>query len=162
MTNVNETGTPQAVYVEAAGSSEVHPLRRLLLVLILLGSTGLAAELVLLEHMENGWQWLPLVVLAAAFLSALLLLARPSRGSVRLFQGVMVLAVLIGALGFYLHYQGNSEFELEMDASLRGFPLIWSALRGATPALAPGALVQLGLLGLVSLFRHPLLRRSAA
>ena len=30
-------------------------------------------------------------------------------------------------------------------------------LRGATPALAPGAMVQLGLLGLAFTFRHPVL-----
>jgi hypothetical protein len=148
--------------VEVAGSKEVHPLRRLLLVLILFGSAGLIAELFLLEHTENVWQWLPLIVLASSFIAALLLLLRPSRTLARLFQALMVLAVLIGGLGFYLHYTGNSEFELEMDSTLAGFPLVWSALRGATPALAPGALAQLGLLGLASLYRHPLLRRPAA
>ena len=34
-----------------------------------------------------------------------------------------------------------------MDPALHGLDLFWSALRGATPALAPGAMAQLGLIG---------------
>lgn len=137
------------------------PIRRLLLALVLVGGAGLAAELLLLEHTESATQWLPLLVIAATFLLAAMLLTRPSRRTLRLFQGVMVLAVLIGALGVYLHFDGNTEFELEMDPAVQGLGLVWSALHGATPALAPGALVQLGLLGLISTYRHPLLRRPA-
>ena len=137
------------------------PIRRLLLALVLVGAAGLCAELFLLEHTESATQWLPLLVIAAIFLSAFALIARPSRRLVRLFQGVMVLALLIGALGVYLHFDGNTEFELEMDPNVRGLALIWSALHGATPALAPGALVQLALLGLISTYRHPLLRHPA-
>lgn len=135
------------------------PIRRLLLALVLVGCAGLAAELLLLEHTETTTQWLPLLVITATFISAVALLSRPTRRLLRLFQGVMVLVVLIGGLGVYLHYDGNTEFELEMDPTARGLGLVWSALHGATPALAPGALVQLGLLGLIATYRHPLLRR---
>ena len=38
--------------------------------------------------------------------------------------------------------------------------LVWKALRGATPALAPGALAQLGLLGLLYTYRHPALTHT--
>lgn len=137
------------------------PIRRLLLALIIVGAAGLAAELLLLEHTEDTFQWLPLITLAATIAGAIVLGVRPSRGVVRAFQVMMVLAVLIGALGVYLHYDGNTEFELEMDPTMRGLGLLWSALHGATPALAPGALVQIGLLGLVATYRHPLLRRPA-
>lgn len=136
-------------------------IRRLLLALVLVGCAGLAAELLLLEHTETATQWLPLLVITATFISAVALLSRPTRRLLRLFQGVMVLVVLIGGLGVYLHYDGNTEFELEMDPTVRGLGLVWSALHGATPALAPGALVQLGLLGLIATYRHPLLRQPA-
>jgi hypothetical protein len=78
----------------------------------------------------------------------------------RVFQVVMALCVVIGAVGVYLHYRGNVEFEVERDASLHGLRLFWEAIRGATPALAPGALAQLGLLGLVYTYRHPVLGPS--
>ncbi len=71
----------------------------------------------------------------------------------------MVLCVVAAALGTYLHYRGNAEFEREMDDAADGLVLLWRSLRGATPALAPGALAQLGLLGLIGTYRHPALRR---
>jgi hypothetical protein len=71
----------------------------------------------------------------------------------------MGLYVAAGVLGVYLHLRGNFEFERERDPSLGGSALLWEAMRGATPALAPGALAQLGLVGLAFAFRHPALRR---
>jgi hypothetical protein len=153
-------GREGAVSVEP-GDRGVHPLRRLLLAVVGVGALGLIGELLLLEHTESIYQWLPLLVLFAILPLALLLALRPTRALARVFQVLMLVALVVGALGVYLHYQGNSEFELEMDPGLRGLPLVWSALRGATPALAPGALAQLGLVGLASLYRHPLLRRPA-
>jgi hypothetical protein len=137
-------------------------LRRLLLGLMLLGMLGLMAELLLLEHYEDVWQWVPLVSLAVGFLLALAVWMRPGRGTLRAFRAVSALYVAAGALGVYLHLDGNLEFERESDASLRGLPLLWEALQGATPALAPGALAQLGLLGLALAYRHPALRRGPA
>lgn len=130
-------------------------VRRLLLIVVMLGIVGLSAELYLLEHTETIWQWAPFVVLGVGLLSTMLVAARPNRFSVRAFQAIMALFVVTGILGLYLHYDGNAAFELEMDDSLQGMNLIWNALRGATPALAPGALVQLGLLGLIQAYRHP-------
>lgn len=134
-------------------------LRRLLLGLMLLGILGLLAELLLLEHYEDGWQWVPLVSLALGFVLALAAWMRPGRGTVRALRALSAVYVAAGALGVYLHLDGNVEFARESDASLGGVPLLWEALRGATPALAPGALAQLGLLGLALAYRHPALRR---
>ena len=141
------------------GAGEAGLLRRLLLGLVLLGTLGLAAELVLLEHTESVWQWVPLAALALGFACTVAVALRPSARTLRPFQAVMALCVAAGALGVYLHLRGNVEWELESDASLRGPELYWAALRGATPALAPGALAQLGLLGLSLAFRHPALGR---
>ena len=138
---------------------EAGPLRRLLLGLVLLGMAGLLAELVLLEHTESAWQWVPLAALGPGFACAAAVAVRPSPRTLRPFQAVMALFVAAGALGVYLHFRGNVEWELESDASLRGTALFWAALHGATPALAPGALAQLGLLGLALAHRHPALRR---
>jgi hypothetical protein len=69
----------------------------------------------------------------------------------------MIVFFVVGALGVYLHLAGNVEFALERDPSLSGVHLLWKALRGASPALAPGALAQLGLLGLLYDYKHPAL-----
>lgn len=137
-------------------------LRRLLVAVVLIGMLGLIAELALLEHFESVWQWVPLAVLALGVVAGAALLMRPSAGSVRAFQAMMAVFVVSGALGIWLHFKGNVEFEREMDAGLRGLALVWEALRGATPALAPGSLAHLGLLGLVSTYRHPALRSAPA
>lgn len=136
-------------------------IRQILLALVLFGALGLSAELLLLEHTESVWQWVPLVVLGGCLVSGITVAIRPAYRSIRIFQASMVPSLASGLLGLYLHYQGNTEFELEMDAAARGFDLLWRSLHGATPVLAPGAMVQLGLLGLVFAYRHPVLRRGA-
>jgi hypothetical protein len=110
---------------------------------------------VLLQHYEDTWQLAPLALIALAL--AVLVWHALSRGSasVRALQGLMILFVFSGAIGMGLHYNANSEFELEMDQSLAGFRLFRESLSGATPALAPGTMAQLGLLGLVYAYRHP-------
>ena len=121
---------------------------------------GLSLELLLLEHFEDVWQWAPLAVLGAVLATGAAVAVRPTRIVLHAFRGVMAVAVGAGLLGLYLHYTGNAEFELESDPSLGGLRLFWSSVRGATPVLAPGALAQLGLLGLVHTFRHPGLTRT--
>ena len=132
-------------------------LRGVLLLLVHLGILGLLAELVLLEHTESFQQWIPLASLLAGLASGLAVAAKPSPASLKLFRVVMAAFVFGGLLGLWLHLKGNIEFELERNSSLGGIELIWESLRGATPALAPGALSQLGLLGLAFTYRHPVL-----
>jgi hypothetical protein len=132
-------------------------LRQLILALVLVGLMGLEVELALLRHAESLTQWIPHVTLMMGLLITVAVYVRPGPATLRAFQLVMLIFVVVGALGVYLHFQGNVEFALERDPSLSGTRLIWKALRGATPALAPGALAQLGLLGLLFAYRHPAL-----
>jgi hypothetical protein len=137
-------------------------IRRILLALVLLGIIGLVPELLLLGHTESVTQFIPFVVLGMGLVSVVTLWMRPTRRGLRVFQAVMVMFIVTGLLGVYLHFRGNLGFELEEDPSARGFDLFWHALNGGVPMLAPGAMVQLGLLGLAFAFRHPLLRTHAA
>ena len=134
------------------------PLRRVLLALVLLTMVGLLTELFLLEHTESLAQWVPILGIAIGFVATLAVAWKPSRTGLRVFQGVMFALVVAGGVGVFLHLRGNLEFELEMDATMAGAELWWEVLRGATPIAAPGALAQLGLLGLAYTFRHPRLR----
>jgi hypothetical protein len=147
----------QATRAESAGL-----LRRALMALVLFGAVGLVLELLLLEHFESVLQFIPLVLLALVLVSGAVLARWPSVRAIQSFRAVMLLCVAAGAVGVYLHYRGNVEFELERQPLRHGFDLFWEAIRGATPALAPGALSQLGLLGLVYTFRHPAMRRDAS
>ena len=136
-------------------------IRGALFIILVLGLVGVLTELILIEHVEDRWQRVPIFLIIAALV--ILVWHALDRGplGVRVLQGAMALFVVAGAIGVLLHFKGNIEFELEMKPSATGWPLIWSALKGATPALAPGAMVQLGLIGLAYTFRHPALRSVA-
>jgi hypothetical protein len=132
--------------------------RRILLAILLLGVVGISAELLLLAHTEDVYQLIPLGLAALSVVTVALALARPSIGTIRLFQAVMVLFLISGLVGTYLHFQVNVEFQLEMDPALSGLSLYRKAILAKTPpALAPGAMIQLGLIGLAYTFRHPAL-----
>ena len=137
-------------------------LRQLLLALILVGTVGLEVELALLRHAETRNQLIPHVALLTGLIATVAVYVRPGPVTLRSFQTVMFVFLVVGALGVYLHVQGNVEFALERDPSISGAGLFWKALRGATPALAPGALAQLGLLGILYSYRHPALARHSA
>jgi disulfide bond formation protein DsbB len=145
---------------EASPVATLVTLRRLILGILLFGLVGTATELTLIGHDENGLQMIPLAVLTAAILASVVMLATNARASVvPLFRGAMLLLMLSGAIGTVLHYRANMEFKLEMDPSLGGLALFWSVIRAkAPPALAPGNMALLGLLGLACVYR---LDRSA-
>ena len=135
-------------------------LRQLVLALVFIGMVGLEIELALLRHADSFSQLIPHIVLLIGLLATVLAYLRPSVATLRAFQAIMWLFVVIGVLGLFLHFKGNLEFATERDPSLSGFRLLWKVLRGATPALAPGALSQLGLLGLIYTYKHPVLALS--
>ena len=132
-------------------------VRQLLLALIVIGIVGLEVELALLRHAESFSQWIPHVTLFIGLLTTAAVYFQAGPRTLRVFQVMMVVFLVVGALGVYFHLQGNVEFAQERDPSLSGVRLLWKALRGASPALAPGALAQLGLLGLLYSYRHPAL-----
>ena len=137
-------------------------LRVLLVGLVLLASLGLAAELALLEHYGTFLRTLPFGVLALALGSGAAFAYRPGRSAVRVFRATMALLIATGLAGVWLHYDENAAFERELNPDATGFELVWLAVRGATPLLAPGAMVQLGLLGLIAAYSQHVLRRVAA
>src|SRR5262245_38527329 len=133
-------------------------MRRWLMALLVLGLCGLAIELVLFEHYEDVWQFVPFGLIGFAFVAIAWQSIRPTEGSVRVFQVAMLMLVLGGIVGLAMHYQGNVEFQREVDPSLQGWALFVKAVHAKTPpALAPGAMSQLGLLGLIYAHRHPAL-----
>jgi hypothetical protein len=145
-----------------AGAGEpaiLATIRRVLLALVALGTAGMSVELVLIKHHEDTDQVIPLVVAAAGLLSILFAAVRPRIGSLRLLQFVMLSYIGTGVIGITLHFKANAEFQREIDPAIGGRDLFWNVVEAtAPPALAPGVLVQLGLLGLVYTYKHPVLR----
>ncbi len=136
-------------------------LRTLLLITLIVGLVGTIIELLLLEHFEDAWQWLPIVLLTAALVTLGWHALDRGPQSLNVLRGLMVLCIASGLVGVLLHYRGNVEFELEMYPDLSGWKLFKEAMMGATPALAPGAMLQIGLIGLAWTFRHPAFKTQA-
>ena len=142
-------------------STALRTVRRILLAGLWLGTIGTAVELLLLEHYEEWRQLIPLGLLAAGLLALFWHAVHRSATPLRVLQVLMLMFVIAGATGLVLHYRGNAEFELEMYPSKAGWELFRESMMGATPALAPGTMIQLALIGLTYSYRHPLLRRDA-
>jgi hypothetical protein len=134
-------------------------LRRLLMATLVLGMIGVATELLLLEHTDGFQQLVPISLLGLGLVVVLWHGVRGGGASLRAIQVTMALFVVSGFVGIGWHYQGNMEFELETFPSMAGLELFKESMMGATPALAPGTMIQLGLIGLAYTYRHPLLTR---
>jgi hypothetical protein len=136
--------------------SGVRTMRRLMLILLAAAMIGTAADLALLDHYEDFWQIVPLGVLALGLLSVAAAATKGGAGTVLLMRVTMALFIAAGLLGMGLHYIGNSEFQLETDPSLHGWSLFMKSVTSkAPPALAPAAMIQMGLLGLLYTYKHP-------
>jgi hypothetical protein len=147
-------------HLDPVEPATLRALRRLLLATLLFGAAGLSIELLLLEHVD-GWQQIaPVALLGASLPLGGWLALRPSAAAVRSLQVLMGLFIVSGAFGSVLHYEGNVEFELEMYPSMAGMELFAKTMTGATPVLAPGTMILLGLVGLAAAHRHPRTHRA--
>lgn len=122
-------------------------MKKLLFAAFLTSLLGTGAELILLEHVEDYWQLIPVILTGLGLLSFIWFAWSKSKSSQQVFRAVLILFVLSGLLGLGLHYDGNMAFELEMYPTMKGTELIWETLKGATPVLAPGAMIASGLIG---------------
>ncbi len=122
-------------------------LRLSIIVALLFMMVGTAFELILLEHYEDWQQLIPLVCIGAAMLLVGVLFRTRSRFAIVSFKTVLGLTALSGIYGTYLHLQANYEFELEMRPTAAGWELFTESLAGALPALAPGSMIVLAIIG---------------
>ena len=120
--------------------------RRLLGATFLLGCLGTGTELLLIGHVEDWWQYVPIVLLAIGC-AGYVLIASGNTTARATFRALMIAFAISGAAGSMLHYNGNVEFEREVDPELSGMALFTESIRGATPALAPGTMMLLGAVG---------------
>ena len=67
--------------------------RKILLAILLLGVTGVMAELLLMGHVEDAYQLIPVVLGGAAIVMSAIVAVRPALGPLRLFQAVMALMI---------------------------------------------------------------------
>jgi hypothetical protein len=139
----------------AAESATLAFIRRLLLASLAVGVAGTAGELILLGHIDSPAQWIPLIALGAVLPLLLWHALRPAVTTVRGIQWLMCAFIVSGVAGIWLHYDGNVEFERELHPKDTGVAFLRHTVAGATPVLAPGSMVLLGLIGIAHTYRHP-------
>ncbi|MES2523193.1 MAG: hypothetical protein V4617_10870 [Gemmatimonadota bacterium] len=135
--------------------------RQLVLLVLVVGFVGTLAELLLIGHYEDRWQFAPLGLGGAVLLALLWYVLSAGGMPVRAVRWLSLLSCASAVAGIVLHYQANVEWELETTPELRGGELFREAITGALPLLAPGTMLQLGLLGLIWTMRHPRLAAPA-
>ena len=132
-------------------STTLETIRRLLLGLLVLGIAGTTTELWFMGHDEDWKQLIPFAGMGISLLALMWFAISRSLKATRAFRVCMFLLMAVGATGTILHYRANMEFQLEMDSTLSGMALLFKVLHAkAPPALAPGNMALLGLLGLIS------------
>jgi uncharacterized membrane protein len=146
---------------DSVQADRIELLRRWILGVLVLGLLGTVTELVLLEHYEQPLQFVPLVLIVAGVAVLVWEFRRHDTASRRAVQIVMALFVLAGFVGFVAHFHGSAEYQLELNPEMGNWELMEKVLRAkAPPLLAPGMMLQLGLLGLADMFSDPRFRRS--
>jgi hypothetical protein len=133
--------------------SVVERLRLWVLGVLVLGLIGTVTELILLEHYEQALQFVPLVLIALGVVALAWHYGRPDTASLRALQIVMGLFVLSGFVGMLAHFNGSMEYQLELNPDMTTWELLEKILHAkAPPLLAPGMMMQMGLLGLAYAF----------
>jgi hypothetical protein len=145
------------------GPSQINTIkmmRSLILVILAIGVLGMLGELLLIRHYRHDSQWIAVALTLLTGACAMVLAFNPNARMLRAVQLALLLVVLGSAFGVLEHLKVNYEVAAATDPALNAVSLVWEAFKGRSPALAPGALAQLGLLGLLFTFRHPNLERS--
>ena len=131
------------------GRDQVELLRRWVLILLVIGLLGTVTELVLLSHYEQAMQLVPVIVIMIALAVVVWHVMRHDAASLLALQVVMALFVLAGFVGVVAHFHGSAEFQIDLNPEMSTWELVEKVMRAkAPPVLAPGMMLQFGLLGL--------------
>ena len=127
-----------------------------MLALLTFGLAATLVDLFGLAHYEEPLQIIPLAFIGFSLLIVFWHVFTGSSASLLTMRVLMPLLIIVGIVGVVLHLKGSLAFQLEANPDLAGWALIKKLLRAkAPPALAPGVMVQLGLLGTIYGYKHP-------
>jgi hypothetical protein len=137
-------------------------LRRFLLALAGAMCLGTVVELWLADHTQEPLQWVPFVLAGLGLVTLMAFWLRPTLTTLWALRSVMGLVVVGAGVGVVLHLLGNREIVLETRPGADALTMLWLALRGGAPALAPGILAVTAALAGAATYRHPMTSRNAS
>lgn len=118
---------------------------------------GTALELWLVEHAESAVQLVPFALCGLGLGSAGAALFVPRRGVLLTLRTVMGIVALGSLFGVYEHAWHNLAFELDIRPGAAVRDVLWEALSGASPLMAPGILALAAVLAAAATYQHPAL-----
>jgi hypothetical protein len=143
--------------VTARAAVAASRLRARLLAVSALATTGIAGELVLIGHWGSAARLVPWVVLAGTAGCTVAVARGPTSRSINASRGYAIVAASGAWWGVIEHLIANGRFVQELHASW-GLPaVLWAALRGGVPVLAPAAVALPAVLVAVATVEHPAL-----
>jgi hypothetical protein len=129
-------------------------LRRFLLILALLLFAGTLIELWLVNHTEDAIQWVAFALAGLGLLVVLLGIFYQHQTTVRILRACMAIIILGSLFGVYEHVWSNLELEREINPNAPATEMIFKALGGANPLLAPGTLAVAAMLSLAATYKY--------
>src|SRR5262245_32341948 len=139
-------------------SETLKAIRSIILAVIVIGLMGTGLELVFVDHFEGTAQWVPIVLICLAFLVLGAYGLVRVAALLRVFQAVMIMFIVSGFAGIAFHFQHDVQHAEKDHPGIQGTELFQSAVAQEAPLLAPGTMIELGILGLAYVFRHPALK----
>jgi hypothetical protein len=118
-----------------------------------------ATELIFVSHWNETIQFLPFALCGLGLITLAFVYFRPGSGSIKTMYWSMIVIGACSFIGFYEHMANNLSFWLEIQPQATTWELIVATLNGGIPVLAPGILLLGAVIGLVAIYRHPLLER---
>jgi hypothetical protein len=132
-------------------------VRLLILVAISAALIVTEAELLFVGHTGgNNGQVIAVVLVGLGLITVTCHAILRNTPSIVVFRFTMYLFLIFGIDGFLTHYHWAVQAALKSQPTLVGMPLLYATLSGKIPLLAPGMLIEIGLLGLIYTFQHPL------
>ena len=117
--------------------------------LMAFNSTGIGARMI--EHYEDRWQYTQLIALSLGLVALVWDTVAVGPASRRALRIAMLGLVASAAVGLYLHFDSNEEFQRELDPSLAGWRLVLATMRAQSPpSLAPSFMALLGAIGWIA------------
>ncbi len=111
---------------------------------------GIIGELILIGHYRDMWQVFSLIYTSTFFVSILVFLKVNHPIGSLILKCLAYGIMLLGFSGVLLHLRNNYAFEFEMYPNEPFFSLLMKSFSGALPVLAPGSLIPVGLVFLLS------------
>ena len=136
-------------------------LRSLLLALALLTCAGIALELWFADHDQEFLQLVPFFVCGLAAVSIVLVLLRPSGITIWPMRALMVAAAGVSILGLWEHLESNYGFERDIRPTASTTTVLWHALHGSAPTLAPASLALIAVMAAGATLGHPALAQGS-